>query len=111
MTGAPTPADGPGTALKRGATALDSAIAMRIHDIRLRFERAEYSVDPHAVADAMLRHAISHRRCWNPAGVRATPPADSRTPGGPSTTEPTHVSGVARSAAPRSPGATQTHSS
>jgi hypothetical protein len=111
MTDRPTPADAADPALKREGISLDSGLAMRTHELRLRIEQSQYSIDPHAVADAMLRHAISHRRWWNPCGVRATPPADSVTPGGPSATTPTHVSSAARSAAPRSSGATQTHSS
>ncbi len=106
-----TPADRSGQPLKRKPTAFDSASVIRTQELRLRIERSQYSIDPRAVADAMLRHAISQRRWWNPPGVRATPPADSVTPGGPSATTPTHVSSAASSAAPRSSGATQTHSS
>ena len=110
MSGAPTPAHDADAALKPAAVALDSAVAMRIHDLRLRVERAEYPIDPHAVANAMLRHAISQRRWWNPDARCSTPPADSTTPA-PAATDPTHVSATARSAASRSAGATQTHSS
>jgi len=99
MTDAPTPVDPEGDALKCDGAVLDSPLAMRIHDLSLRVARSEYSVDPHVVADAMLRHAISHRRWWNPDGLRATPPADSATPGGPAPTAPTHVSDAASSAA------------
>ena len=111
MTEPQTPADTAGPALKRERISLDSRRAMRTHELRLRIEQSQYSIDPHAVAEAMLRHAISQRRWWNPVGVRAEPPADSVTPGAPSATMPTHVSSAAPSAAPRSSGATQTHSS
>jgi len=111
MTERRTPAQEADPALKREEISLDSGLAMRTQELRLRIERSQYAIDPHAVAAAMLRHAISQRRWWNPAGVRATPPDDSVTAAGPSATTPTHVSSAAPSAAPRSSGATQTHSS
>jgi hypothetical protein len=106
-----TPADAAGSALKRETRALDSRRAMRTQELKRRVELAEYVVDPGAVADAMLRHAVSQRRWWNPLAVRSTPASDSATPGSPETTAPTHVSDAASSAAARSAGATQTHSS
>jgi hypothetical protein len=111
MTGPSTPADGAGSALKRETRALDSRRAMRTQELKRRVERAEYVVDPEAVADAMLRHALSQRRWWNPLADRSTPANDSTTPGSPGPTTPTQVSGTAASAAARSAGATQTHSS
>jgi hypothetical protein len=56
-----TPADGAHAALKGDAAALDSCRAMRTHDLRLRIQRADYVVDPAAVAEAMLRHALDAR--------------------------------------------------
>ena len=106
-----TPADSATDALKRDLRLLDSGRAMRTHELKLRIERADYDVDPFVLAEAMLRHAISHRRWWNPVAVRATPPADSATSGAPAMTEPIHVNGTASSAAERSSGATHTHSS
>ncbi len=96
--------------LKHGAAALDTAAGMRLQELKLRVARADYVVDPALVAAAMLRHAVSQRRCWKPRAVRATPPDSSTTSGVPSRTVPIQVSGVADSAAWRSSGATQ-HSS
>jgi hypothetical protein len=106
-----TPADGARPALKREAATLDSGHAMRTQELKRRVERAEYVVDPEAVADAMLRHALSQRRWWNPLADRSMPASDSTTPGSPERTAPTQVSGAAASAAARSAGATQTHNS
>jgi hypothetical protein len=106
-----TPADRAGAALKRDPVALDSCHAMRIHELKLRIARADYVVDPVAVAEAMLRHAVSHRRWWNPIALCAIPPADSATSGRPATTDPIHVNGAASSAAARSSRPTQTHNS
>ena len=97
--------------LKPGAEALDTAAGMRLQDLKLRVQRADYVVDPALVAAAMLRHAVSHRRCWNPDVVCATPADSSRTSGGPSLTLPIQVSGAADSAAPRASGGTHTSSS
>jgi len=90
---------------------LDSCRAMRIQELKLRIQRADYVVDPVVVAEAILRHAVSHRRWWNPVAVCATPPADSATAGSPAMTHPTHVNGTAASAASRLHGGTQTHNS
>ena len=111
MTGRTTPADGTGAPLKRGPAALDSGSAMRTHELKLRIQRADYVVDPVAVAGAMLRHALSHRRWWNPIALRSVPPTDSTTPGSPATTEPIHDSATRSSAAARSSAATQAQSS
>ncbi len=81
--------------LKREGFALDSSRAMRTRELKLRIEQSAYVVDPDAVAEAMLRHAVSYRRCWNPAARCATPAADSTTPGWPFVTDPTHVSDTA----------------
>ena len=111
MTGDATPADRTRPPLKCDARALDSGHAMRTQELKRRIELAEYVVDPAAVADAMLRRALSQRRWWNPLADCSTPASDSTTPGAPELTPPTHVSGAADSAAARSAGETQTHSS
>lgn len=85
--------------LKRGEDALDTCRGMRMQDLKLRVERADYVVDPALVAEAMLRHAISQRRCWKPRAGWATPADSSSAPGGPSRTTPIHVSPAADSAA------------
>lgn len=97
--------------LKRDPAVLDSCRAMRTQELKLRIQRADYHVDPLVVAAAMLRHAVSHRRWWNPIAVRATPPDASATWGSPATTDPIHVNGTAASAAEQSSDATQTQSS
>jgi hypothetical protein len=84
---------------------------MRTHELKLRVQRADYIVDPAVVAAAIIRHVISHRRCWNPRTVCGIPAVLSTTSGGPSRTLPIQVSGAADSAAGRSARATQTHSS
>jgi hypothetical protein len=99
------------SALKKTGAALDSDRGMRTQELKLRVQRADYVVDPALVAAAIIRHAISHRRCWKPRTVRRTPPALSTTSGGPSPTVPTQVSGAADSAAERSAGPTHTHNS
>ncbi len=104
-------ADSSGGALKRGAPALDRDRAMRIGELKLQVQRSDYVIDAPAVATAMMRHAVSQRRWWNPCTSRATPAALSTTSGGPAATSPIQVSAAADSAAARSPGATQTHSS
>lgn len=54
---------------------------MHVKEIKRRVTEHEYEVDPRLVADAMLRHAISYRRWWNPHSTCLTP-ADARlTPG------------------------------
>ena len=97
--------------LKQTARMLDSGRGMRTQELKLRVQRADYVVDPAVVAAAMIRHAISHRRCWNPRTVRTTPAALSTTSAGPSRTAPIQVSGAAASAAERSARATHTHNS
>ena len=72
---------------------------MRTHELKLRIERADYDVDPFILAEAMLRHAISQRRWWNPVADRATPAADSTTSGEPALTSPIHVNRTAAAAA------------
>ncbi|MDX6720801.1 MAG: hypothetical protein QOJ63_3055 [Solirubrobacteraceae bacterium] len=111
MAEPPTPAHAGDFPLKREGVAFDSCRAMRTQELKLSIQRADYVVDPVAVAEAMLRHALSHRRWWNPIALCVTPPADSVTSGWPPTTDPTQVNGAARSAARRSSGPTQTQSS
>jgi hypothetical protein len=103
--------DATAAALKQTRPALDSDRGMQTQELKLRVQRADYVVDPEVVAAAIIRHAISHRRCWKPRTVLRTPPALSTTSGGPSSTVPTQVSGVADSVAARSAGATHTHNS
>lgn len=50
---------------------------MELQDIKRRVDEREYVVEPHLVAEAMLRHAISYRRWWNPRSPSLTP-ADAR---------------------------------
>jgi len=78
---------------------LDSDRGMRMQEIKLRVQRADYTVDPATVAEAMFRHALSQRRWWNPPRIRSTPAARSTSCGGPSLTDPIHVNGAASSAA------------
>jgi hypothetical protein len=82
-----------------------------MQELKLRVQRADYVVDPEVVAAAIIRHAISQRRCWKPRTVLRTPPALSTTSAGPSQTVPIQVSGAADSVAGRSAGATHTHNS
>jgi hypothetical protein len=103
--------DGAPPTLKHAAPTLDSDGGMRMQELKLRVQRADYVVDPAVVAAAIIRHAISHRRCWNPRTVCGIPAALSTTSGGPSLTLPIQVSGAADSAPGRSRSATQTHSS
>jgi hypothetical protein len=111
VTDPPTPAHGRGPPLKHETVAFDSCRAMRTHELKLSIQRADYVIDPLAVAEAMLRHALSHRRWWNPIALCSTPPADSVSSGWPAIADPTQVNGAARSAARRSSGPTQTQSS
>ena len=85
--------------LKPDAAALDTCRGMRMQELKLRIQRADYVVDPALVAEAMLRHAVSYKRCWKPRTVWATPADFSATFGGPSATLPIQVSGTADSAA------------
>jgi hypothetical protein len=85
--------------LKRDRDALDISGGMRMQDLKLRIERADYAVDPALVAEAMWRHAVSHRRCWKPRSGWATPADSSATSAGPSRATPIQVSGAADSAA------------
>ena len=98
-------------ALKRIDRAFDTERAMRMQELKLRVQRADYVIDPPLVAAAMIRHALSQRRWWNPRTSRLVPAARNTTSGGPSATSPIQVSGAADSAAARSLGATQTHNS
>ena len=85
--------------LKDDGDSLDTAAGMRLQELKLRVARADYVVDPALVAAAMLRHAVSQRRCWKPRAVCATPPASRTTSGAPSRTLPIQVSDAADSAA------------
>ena len=85
--------------LKRDGDTLDTSRGMLMRELKLRVQRADYIVYPALVAEAMLRHAVSHRRCWNPRRSWATPADSNSTWGGPSRTVPIHVTGAADSAA------------
>jgi hypothetical protein len=98
-------------ALKPTDPAFDSEHAMRLDDLKMRVQRADYAIDPATVAVAMIRHSISQMRWWNPRTFCVTPAALSATAGGPSATMPIQVSGAADSAAARSSRPTQTHNS
>jgi hypothetical protein len=78
---------------------LDISRGMRMQEIKLRVQRADYVVEPALVAEAMLRRAVSHRRCWKPRAAWATPADRSTTAGGPSWTLPIQVNRAADSAA------------
>lgn len=97
--------------LKRERDTFDTSRGMRMQEIKLRVQRADYVVDPVLVAEAMLRHAVSQRRCWKPRAAWATPSDSNRTAGGPSATTPIQVSDAADPAAQRSSGATHTSNS
>ena len=106
-----TIAQAPTIALKHDHDPFDTAAGMRLQELKLRVERADYTVDPGLVAAAMLRHAVSQRRCWKPRAVCATPSDSSTTSGGPARTSPIQVSDAADAAASWSPAATQTSNS
>lgn len=84
---------------KRDGDSPDMSRGMRMQEIKLRVQRADYTVDPVLVAEAMLRHAVSHRRCWKPRASWAMPADSSSTFGGPSRTLPIQLNGAADSAA------------
>jgi len=85
--------------LKDRGGALDIADGMRLQELKLRVQRADYVVDPALVAAAMLRHAVSQRRCWKPRVACTTPPDCSTSCGGPPRAMPIQVSGAADRAA------------
>ena len=87
------------TPLKDDGDPLDTAAGMRLQELKLRVARADYVVDPALVAAAMLRRAVSQRRCWNPRAVCAAPSDSSTSSGGPARTLPIQVSDAADSAA------------
>ena len=85
--------------LKDDGDPLDTAAGMRLQELKLRVARADYVVDPALVAAAMLRRAVSQRRCWKPRAVRGVPADISTTSGAPARTRPIQVSDAADSAA------------
>jgi hypothetical protein len=85
--------------LKREGDPLDISSGMRMQDLKSRVQRADYTVDTTLVAEAMLRHAVTYRRCWNPRTAWATPADSNLTSGGPSRTVPIQLNGAADSAA------------
>ncbi len=86
-------------ALKLMTDRLDTSRGMRMQELKQRVQREDYVVDPVLVAEAMLRRAVTHRRCWKPRTACALPPDSNTTSGGSSFTAPIHVSGAADSAA------------
>jgi hypothetical protein len=84
---------------RRGADPLEysqsGGIAMNAAELKQLIDKGEYEVDPVAVADAMLRRLRApQNECSNPD---SSPSASvNTTPGGPSTTKPTHVRSVPR---------------
>ncbi len=97
--------------LKHSVRALDTSSGMRTQELKLRVRHADYVIDPAAVAEAMLRHAVCHRRWWNPRTCCATPSEHSTASGGPAKTSPIQRSGAANSASDRSAAPMQMHSS
>ena len=87
------------TPLKDDGEPLDTAAGMRLQELKLRVARADYIIDPALVAAAMLRRAVSQRRCWKPRAVCAVPFDSSTTSGAPARTLPIQVSDAADSAA------------
>jgi hypothetical protein len=96
--------------LKRGGRSDDTLRGMNVYEIKRRVEHADYEVDPVLVTEAMLRHALSYRRWWNPRMEHLAPPETRFTRSGPVVTRPTHVTPTA-SAPARAGSGTQTHSS
>ena len=93
----------------------------RLSMLRAQIAQGDYRVDPHAVADAILRRVRmagtdearpDQKECSYPASPPSTPTKD--TPGGPSMTHPIQVNpmlAAASSASLRAVGGMQTHSS
>jgi hypothetical protein len=69
-----TPADGAASPLKRSGGVLDSCHEMRLDELKLRIQRSDYVIDPAAVAEAMLRHALVARRAFGRPGACWTSP-------------------------------------
>lgn len=107
--------------LVREANRMDTEREARKSMLRAQIAQGEYTVDPHAIADAILRRVrmvetdggrAAQNVCSYPASVPSTSP--KTTPGGPSMTHPTHVNptlSVAASASLRAVGGMHTHSS
>jgi hypothetical protein len=72
---------------------------MRLQELKMRIQRADYYIDPATVAAALIRHAVSHRRWWNPRTATLLPLALNTASAGPCRTLPIHVSAAADSAA------------
>lgn len=93
----------------------------RVMKLRAQIAKGDYRVDPHAVADAILRRvrmlgADEARSGQNECSYPTSPPSTSAKtkPGGPSMTRPIHVSpmfAAASSASLRAAGGMHTHSS
>jgi hypothetical protein len=82
-------------------------IAMNAAQLKQQIENGEYQVDPVAVADAMLRRLrglaepSAQNECSYPDSSPSASASANTTPGGPSTTKPTHVRSVPRLRGPR----------
>ena len=89
----------------------------RLSMLRAQIAQGEYRVDPHAIAEAILRRVTmvgpdDQSECSYPESWRGASPKD--TPAGPSMTQPIHVRPVlvaAASASLRAVAGMQTHSS
>jgi Anti-sigma-28 factor, FlgM len=78
---------------------MDEEPQMRITDLRQRIARGEYTVEPSAVADAIIRRgrqraferAAFQRLCSNPISGEELVASMNTAPGAPATTRPTNV--------------------
>lgn len=94
---------------------------VKLVKLRAQIARGDYQVDPHAIADAILRRVLmvfpdearlDQNECSYPASLPPTSPKN--TPGGPSMMRPMQVNpvlAVATSASLRALGGIQTQSS
>lgn len=105
------PTDAASRPLKSVPDVLDRQRVMRVQQLKLRVQEADYVVDPAVVAEAILRHSISHMRCWYPRAVRSTAPAQSLTAGDPAITAPIQVTATDDSTSARLDAGAQKHSS
>lgn len=82
--------------LKNSPPEPDDSRAMRVQEIKGSVQRAEYEVDPHLVAEAMYRHAVSYNRWWKPRSACGTPAEVRTSSGDPASTRPTQVTPAPR---------------
>lgn len=96
---------------------MDTEREAELVKLRAQIAHGDYRVDPHAVAEAILRRMRlealrGQNECSNPASLPST--SAKTNPGGPSMTWPIQVNpilSVAASASSRAAGGMQTHSS